>query len=313
MRIFVAGASGALGRRLVPMLTARGFQVTGSAHTASGVTAVAAAGADPVRMDGLDRHSVERAVRQARPDVVIHQLSALKGAGNPKKFDQEFAVTNRLRVEAGDHLLAAAQDAGATRFIAQSFTGWTNERVGAGLKDETVPVDPRPARGSERTLAAIKHLEEAVAAAKGLAGLALRYGIFYGPGTGLGAGGDLLEMIRKRKLPVVGGGAGVWSMVHIDDAASATVCAVERGASGVYNIVDNEPAPVAAWLPYLADVIGAKPPLRLPGWLAKPMLGEHGLSLMTQIRGSSNAKAKAELGWAPAYPSWREGFRSGLA
>jgi nucleoside-diphosphate-sugar epimerase len=198
------------------------------------------------------------------------------------------------------------------RFIAQSYTGWPNERTGDRVKDETSPLDPTPTTASARTLDAIRYVEEAVTPVTDLEGLALRYGSFYGPGTGLAKGGDLLKMVAKRRLPVVGGGGGVWSFCHIDDAARATVAAVTQGAPGVYNIVDDEPSEVAEWLPYLAAAIGAKPPMRLPAWLAKPMIGEHGISLMTQVRGSSNAKARAELGWSPTYASWREGFRTGL-
>ncbi|MGH3328357.1 MAG: NAD-dependent epimerase/dehydratase family protein [Streptomycetales bacterium] len=313
MRIFLAGATGALGRRLLPMLVDAGHDVVGTTRSAGKMADLAAAGAEPVVMDGLDAESVARAVTAARPDVVIHQLTSLSKVGNLKKFDEEFAETNQLRTTGTDHLLAAARTVGTKRFIAQSYTGWPNERAGRAVKNETDPLDPHPTTPSRQTLAAIAYIEDTVPAAPGLDGLALRYGTFYGSGTGLTAGGDLLEMVRKRKLPVVGGGAGVWSMIHIDDAARATVRAIERGDPGVYNIVDDEPAPVSEWLPYLARTIGAKPPMRLPAWLAKPIIGEHGVSVMTQIRGSSNEKAKRELGWQPAYRSWREGFRSGLS
>ena len=313
MRIFLAGATGALGRRLVPMLIEAGHEVVGTTRGAGKAADLAAAGAEPVVMDGLDADSVSRAVAAARPDVVIHQLTSLANAGNPKKFDEEFAETNRLRTAGTDHLLAAARAAGAKRFIAQSYTGWPNERAGGAVKNEADPLDPRPAASSRQTLAAIASLENTVRAAPGIDGFVLRYGTFYGPGTGLTPGGAVFEMVRKRRMPLVGGGTGIWSLVHIDDAARATVRAVGRGDPGIYNIVDDEPAPVSEWLPHLARVIGAKPPLRLPAWLVRPAVGEHGVSLMTRVRGSSNAKAKRELGWQPAYPSWREGFRSGLA
>lgn len=312
MRVLLAGATGALGRRLVPMLVRAGHDVTGTTRTTSKLAELTAAGAEPVLMDGLDPRSVTDAVSGAQPDVIIHQLTALAGMGNPKKFDQEFEQTNRLRTAGTDHLLAAARANGVKHIVVQSFTGWPNERTGSRVKTEADPLDPRPAAGSAQTLAAIGYAEKAVAEAADLDGLVLRYGSFYGPGTGSAAGGDLLAMVHKRKLPVVGGGAGVWSFVHIDDAAGATLCAVERGEAGIYNIVDDEPAEVSEWLPYLAATVGARAPLRLPGWVARPMLGAHGMSLMTQVRGSSNVKAKRELSWELTFPTWREGFRSGL-
>lgn len=312
MRVFLAGATGVVGRRLLPMLISAGHEVVGTTRSTAQLEALAKAGAEPVVMDGLDAGSVKGAVAGARPDVVIHQLTALKGTGSPKKFDQEFAVTNRLRMVGTDNLLAAARSAGVPRFIAQSFTGWTNERSGGSVKDERDPLDPTPTAPSRRTLAAIHYLEETVVSATDLEGLALRYGLLYGPGSGFGDGGDVFEMVHKRTLPIVGGGTGVWSFVHVDDAARATLQALDHGAAGVYNIVDDQPAPVSQWLPDLAEAIGAKPPLRLPGWLVAPMLGEHGVSMMTKIRGSSNAKAKSQLDWQLTYPSWHEGFRRGL-
>ena len=312
MRVLLAGATGALGRRLLPKLIDAGHDVVGTTRSAEKLAGLEAAGAQGVVMDGLDRTSVGQAVAGTEPEVVIHQLTALSTMGNLKKFDEEFAETNRLRTTGTDHLLAASRAAGAKRFIAQSYTGWPNERTGDRIKDETSPLDPTPTAVSARTVDAIRYLEETVTSATDMEGLVLRYGSFYGPGTGLANGGVLLKMVAKRKLPVVGGGAGVWSFCHIDDAASATLAAVTRGAPGVYNIVDDEPSEVAEWLPYLAKAIGAKPPMRLPAWLAKPMIGNHGISMMTQVRGSSNAKAKAELGWSLMYPSWRDGFRNGL-
>jgi nucleoside-diphosphate-sugar epimerase len=312
MRIFLAGATGALGRRLVPMLARRGHTVVGTTRTATKADAVRALGAEPVLLDALDRDAVLAAVAAVKPDVVVHQLTALSGPANLRKFDQFFAETNRLRTEGTDHLLAAARSAGAHRVLAQSFTGWPNERTGGPVKSEVDPLDPHPTAASRQTVAAMRRLEATVPAAADLAGVVLRYGAFYGPGTGLGAGGELLTMVRRRRLPVVGGGAGVWSFIHIDDAASATVAAVESDVTGLYNIVDDDPAPVRDWLPYLAAAIGAKPPLRLPAWLVRPMVGEHGVSVMTSARGSSNARAKRDLGWQPGYPSWRQGFRAGL-
>jgi nucleoside-diphosphate-sugar epimerase len=312
MRIFLAGATGVVGRRLVPALLAAGHEVAGTTRHAGHTQALRAAGAEPVVLDPLDRRAVLAAVTAAGPDVVIHQLTALSRLDLTKRLDDEFAVTNRLRTEAVDHLLDAAQATGAGRFIAQSFTGWTNERSGAPVKTEDDPLDPDPAAASRESLAAIAHLESAVTGAAGTDGVVLRYGLFYGPGTAIGAGGDVLDMVARRRLPLVGGGTAVWSFVHIDDAVTATVAAVERGSPGRYNITDDEPARVADWLPYLAGVMGAKRPVRVPAWLVRPVLGEHGVSMMTATRGSSNAKAKRELGWSPAYPSWRQGFRTGL-
>jgi nucleoside-diphosphate-sugar epimerase len=313
MRVLLAGASGALGHSLTPALVAAGHEVHGTTRSGN-AAAITAAGATPLTMNGLDRDSVMSAVEEAKPDVIIHQLTALRGGMDPKQFDKTFGLTNRLRTEGTDHLLEAARTFGVGRFVAQSFTGWTNPRTGTGLADETTPLDPDPAPQSRETLAAIRHVEESVGGAKDLEGVVLRYGGFYGPGTGIAKGedGEILQMIRKRRMPLIGDGGGVWSFVHAIDAASATVAAVERGAPGLYNIVDDEPAPMSEWLPALAQAIGAKPPRRLPVWLARPLVGEHGINLMTKIRGSSNAKAKRELGWTLRYPTWREGFASGL-
>lgn len=309
MRILLAGATGAMGKALTPLLIEAGHTVVGTARSRASLEALRGTGAEPVHLDGLDPESVRAAVTTARPDVVIHQLTALKGLSNLKKFDQEFAETNRLRTETTDRLLEAALDVGAKRFIAQSFTGWTNPRDGSGPATEEEPLDPHPKPESRRSLAAIAYQERVVTEADGLTGIALRYGGFYGPGTGLGEGGDMLELIRGRKLPIVGSGQGMWSFVHIADAARATALAVEHGRAGVYNIVDDEPVAAAEWLPALAEAIGAKPPRRVPAWLARPLIGAHGVAMMTEMRGSSNAKAKRELGWAPTYPSVRVGFR----
>jgi len=288
MRIFLAGASGALGEWLVPQLVEAGHQVIGSTRTPANAAVLERRGAEPVVMDGLVADSVMEAVTSTRPEVVIHQMTALSDLGNLRKFDQEFAATNRLRIDGTDHLVAASRAAGVGRLIVQSFTGWPNERTGSLVKDETAPLDPHPPKEATRTLAAIRYVAELVPALPDLDGLVLRYGGFYGPGNAM------LELVRRRKLPVVGGGAGVWSFVHL------------------YDVCDDEPAPVSEWLPYLAESLGAKRPLRLPTWVARPLIGDHGISLMTQVRGSSNARAKAELGWQLKYPSWRQGFRSGL-
>ena len=310
MRVFIAGATGAVGSRLVPLLVAAGHDVIGTSRSKARLGELERAGAMGVVMDGLDAASVRTAVLDASPDVIVHQLTALSGAAaDLKHFDDEFAGTNALRTRGTDNLLAAAAQAGSARFIAQSYAGWPNERTGGPVKTEEDPLDPSPTRASRETLAAIRHVEQRTTDASGLV---LRYGAFYGPGNAIGRGGELVTMLQARKLPLVGGGAGVWSFCHIEDAASATAIAVTRGAPGIYNIVDDDPAPVAAWLPELARIVGAKPPIRVPAWVAKPLIGEHGVSMMTKVRGSSNAKAKRELGWEPRYPSWREGFRTGL-
>jgi 2-alkyl-3-oxoalkanoate reductase len=308
MRMFIAGASGAIGRRLIPMLVARGHDVIGTTRTPDKADQLAALGARPVVVDALDRDQVIKAVIDAQPDVLIHQMTAI-GAINYRNIDSSFALTNRLRTEGTNNLLAAADAAGVRRFVAQSFTGWPNQRAGGPVKTEQDPLDPQPLAGSEQTIAAIRHVESTVESS---GAVVLRYGGFYGPGNGLSQGGDVLEMVRKRRLPIVGGGTGVWSFIHIDDAAGATAVAAETAPPGLYNIVDNQPAPVREWLPYLASVIGAKPPLRLPAWLLRPVLGPMGIAAMTTVRGSSNAKARRELGWEPTFPSWRQGFRDGL-
>ncbi|HEX6076730.1 MAG TPA: NAD(P)-dependent oxidoreductase [Micromonosporaceae bacterium] len=312
MRIFVAGATGAIGRRLVPMLVRAGHEVTGTTRTPAKAEAVRAMGADPVVVDALDADAVMAAVGDAAPTVVVHQLTALSGPASLRNFDRAFTGTNRLRTEGTRHLLTAARRAGARRFVVQSFTGWPNQRTGGPVKTELDPIDPHPTAASRETVAALRSLESMVAEAADIEGVVLRYGLFYGPGTSLAPGGEVLELVRGRRLPVVGGGTGVWSFVHIDDAAQATLTACEGTAVGIYNVVDDDPAPVRVWLPYLAEAIGAKPPRRVPTWLVRPLLGEHGISMMTAVRGSSNAKARRDLGWVPAYPSWRQGFREAL-
>src|ERR1700754_507303 len=277
MRIFVAGASGAVGRRLIPLLAGRGHEVTGTTRSPERTHAIRALGAEPVVVDALDGDAVMAAVTEAKPQVVVHELTAISGPLNLRKFDAYFAATNRLRTEGTDHLLTAAHAAGVRRFIAQSYTGWPNERTGGPVKNEQDPIDPHPTPASQQTIAALRYLETAVTSASPIQGIVLRYGGFYGPGTDLGPGGQMLETVRKRQLPVLGGGTGIFSFLHIEDAAQATVLAIEDGAPGIYNIVDDEPAAVRDWLPYLARVIGAKPPLRLPAWLVRPMLGEHGV------------------------------------
>jgi len=260
--------------------------------------------------DGLDRDAIVAAIAAARPDAIVHQLTALGDLTSLRNLDGAFALTNRLRTEGTDNLLAGAREAGTRRFVAQSFTGWPYARTGGPVKTEDDPLDPDPVPSMSKTLAAIRRLEQTVTQA---GGIALRYGGFYGPGTGLTPGGDQVELIRKRRFPIVGDGGGVWSFIHIDDAAAATLAALERGTPGaIYNVVDDDPAPVREWLPALAAAAGAKPPRRLPRWLARVVAGESVATMMTEIRGASNAKAKRELGWEPAHPSWREGFRAAL-
>jgi 2-alkyl-3-oxoalkanoate reductase len=313
MRVFVAGSTGAVGKSLVPLLLETGHEVIALIRTPEKAKDLEALGAKVALADALDKDALTAAIRRAEPEVIIHQLTALAGAsGNFKKFDEEFALTNRFRTEVTDTLLAAAHLVRARRFIAQSFCGWPFARVGGPVKTEEDPLDPSPPPSFSKTLAAIRYLEEAVRKATDVEALALRYGIFYGPGTGIAKDGALVELIRKRRMPIVGDGGGIWSFTHIRDAATAAIAAISGGAPGIYNVVDDEPAPVSSWLPFLAATVGAKPPWRVPVWLARPLIGDGGVSMMTQIRGASNAKAKRELGWQPLYASWRRGFVEGL-
>jgi nucleoside-diphosphate-sugar epimerase len=305
MRVFVTGATGALGQHLVPALVAAGHEVTATTRTQSKTGQLRAAGAVPVVVDGLDRAGVIAAVRAAEPEVIVHQMTALAAMKSLRNPDRLFAATNELRIQGTDNLLAAAAEAGTRRVVAQGYTGWPNERSGGPVKTEDDPLDPRVPRSAVQTLKAIKYVEQTVPQAVP-EGIALRYGSFYGPG----ASQVLLDTLRKRQLPIVGGGTGIWSFIEITDAAAATVAAVERGAPGVYNIVDSDPAPVADWLPYLAKVAGAKPPLRVPAWVGRLLAGEFVVTQMTTGRGSSNDKARKYLGWEPRYASWREGFRA---
>ena len=312
MKVFLAGATGAIGRRLVPLLVDAGHDVVGSTRTPAKAESLRLAGVRGVVLEGHDGDAIMRSVADARPDVVIHQMTALGGELDLRRFARTFAETNRLRTEGTDHLLAAAIEAGAKRFIVQSFTGLPNEQTGGPVKTEDDPLIADPPEAVRETVDAIKHIEAVTLAARDLDALALRYGGLYGPGTSLGKSGAMLEAIAKRKMPLVGAAGGVNSFIHVDDAAAATALAVERGAPGLYNVVDDDPAPVSEWLPYLAELIGAKPPRRVPVWLAKLVVGEPGVSMMTTIRGSSNAKAKRELSWELKYPSWRQGFREAL-
>ncbi len=309
MRVFVAGAAGAIGQQLLPQLVAHGHQVTAATRNPAKAGRLRELGAEPTVVDGMDAVAVGEAVARAEPDVVIHQMTALAGGFDLRHFGRMFAVTNQLRTRGTDHLLAAAAAAGARRFIAQSYTGWTNIREGGPVKTEDDPLDPNPPPAQRETLAAIRNLERAVLAAAPVEGIVLRYGSFYGPG----ASDAFVGLIRKRRMPIIGDGAGVWSFLHIRDAAAATVAALEHGKPGVYNVVDDDPASVAEWLPLVAQAVGAKAPRRVPVWLGRLAAGEVGVSMMTQIRGSSNALAKRELRWQPAWPSWRQGFSRGLA
>ncbi len=308
MKVFVVGASGAIGTRLVPRLVARGHDVIGTARSPQRAERLRSVGAEAVTLDVLDAQAVREAVSKAQPDAIVHEATALADL-DIRRFADSFTVTNRLRTEGTEHLLAAARDAGVERFVAQSYAGWAYARAGGPPVTEEDSWDADPPAELVRTYEAIREQERDVLA---FGGTVLRYGAFYGPGTSLDRDGEQTEAIRKRQFPLVGDADGVWSFIHVDDAAAATVEAIERGRPGIYNIVDDDPAPVREWLPYLAEVAGAKPPRRFPTWLAKRFVGEHGVVLMTQTRGASNAKAKRELGWRPQYASWREGFRAVL-
>ena len=306
MRIFVAGATGAVGRRLVPRLVRAGHSITGLTHTPSKAGFVRELGAEPVVADALDEGSIRAAVVAAHPDVIVHELTDLKGASDLRKFDRAFANSNRLRTSGTDHLLAAARDCGVRRVVAQSFCGWPYARIGGQVKTEDDPLDPNPPQQLRRTLDAIRYLERVVTTSRAPEGVVLRYGAFYGPDTGM-FDAALIEQIRGRRVPLIGGGGAWWSFLQIDDAAEATALAVELGR-GVYNIVDDDPAPVHEWLPATAAMLGAKPPFRVPAWVARLAAGEHLVAMMTQSRAGSNAKARRELNWRPLHPSWRQGF-----
>jgi len=307
MRVFVAGANGAVGRRLVPMLLANGHRVIGTATSERSAGAVRAMGAEAVVVDGLDGVGIGRAVAESGPDAIIHEMTALSGAPDFRHFDRWFALTNRLRTEGTEHLLAAARASGVKRFVAQSFTGWSNARMGSWIKTEDDPLDPNPLPAQRETLAAIRFLEKAVLDAP-LEGIVVRYGGLYGPGSSE----TLAAILRKRMFPVIGSGAGVVSSTHVDDAASGTLAALERGRPGIYNIVDDDPAPTREFIPAIAEALGAPKPLHIPAWLGRLLAGDVAVAMMTEGRGSSNAKAKRDLGWQPIWPSWRDGFRHGL-
>ena len=307
MRVLVAGATGVVGRQLVPQLIAAGHQVTATTRNSEKAAALRAAGAEAAVVDGLDAMAVGEAVAKAKPEVVIHQMTALSANFDLRHFDRTFAVTNQLRTTGTDNLLAAAQAAGPRRLIAQSYCGWSNARTGGSVMTEADPLDPDPPKAMRSTLDAIRYLEHAVVSSP-LEGVVLRYGSLYGPG----ASDLMVDVLKRRQVPLIGDGGGIWSFLHTYDAAGATVAALDHGDPGVYNVVDDEPARVSEWLPALAAAVGAKPPLRVPTWIGRLLAGEAAVSVMTQVRGSSNAKAKRELGWQPAWPSWRDGFARGL-
>jgi nucleoside-diphosphate-sugar epimerase len=314
MKVFVAGATGALGRPLVAQLVAHGHDVVGMTRTEAKRDSLRVLGAESVVADALDAEAVGRAVGEAEPDVIVHELTAIPESVDMRHFDREFAPTNRLRTEGTDHLLSAGRAVGVKRFVAQSNAGMAYARTGGPVKAEDAPLEADPPAVMREGLAAIRHLEHAVTAASWADGVALRYGWFYGPGTSVSLDpvGSQIEMIRKRRFPIIGDGGGVWSFVHIDDAATATVAAVEGGPAGIYNVVDDEPACVSEFLPVLAAAVGAKRPWRLPRWVGRVAGGEVAVMAMTEIRGSSNAKAKRDLGWRLRFPSWRRGFVEGL-
>lgn len=306
MKVFVAGATGAIGQQLVPQLVRAGHEVTGMTRSTSKQQLLRDLGAEPVVADALEADQVADAVGRVQPDVIVHQLTSI-GPMDLRHFDQAFAMTNRLRREGTDHLLSAGRAVGVKRFVAQSFFA-AYERVGGPVKTEEDSFGTGAAKEMRRTVAAIKHVEDAVLAASWTEGIVLRYGGFYGPGTSLGPEGEQTEAVRRRKFPVVGNGAAVWSFIHIADAAEATVAAIDHGRRGVYNIVDDDPAEVADWLPELARTLGVKEPMHVPRFVGRLLTGEIGVAMMTELRGASNAKARRELGWQPAHASWRQGF-----
>jgi len=310
MKVFVAGATGAIGRQLIPRLVADGHEVTGMTRSESKRSLVEEMGATAAVADALDAEQVAVAVAEAEPEAIVHQLTALTGV-NPRKMEQSFVVTNRLRTEGTDHLLSAGRAAGVRRFVAQSFAGWPFARIGGPIKTEEDPLDTDPPKQIRTTMEAIRYLERAVTEAEWTEGVVLRYGGFYGPGTSLAPGGEQIEPIRKRRFPIVGNGQGIWSLIHIADAAEATVVALERGAPGLYNIVDDDPAQVREVLTVLSDELGVGKPRRIPRWIGRLFGGEGAVAMMTEVRGASNEKAKRELGWKPAHPTWRGTLVSG--
>ena len=308
MRVFVAGATGAVGRELVPALIAAGHTVAGLTRAAAKAEAIKRAGAFTVVADVFDAPAIRQAFVSFQPEIVIHEMTGLSGMTDYTHFDRGFAATNRLRTEGTDLLLLAAREAGVKRFVAQSFCGWPFARNGGAIKSESEPLDPDPPAEQRRTLEAIEYLERAVTGSRAPEGVVLRYGSLYGLDTGV-LDPAMIEQIRRRRMPLIGDGGGWWSFLHVKDAASAAVAAIDRAAAGsIYNIADDEPVQVKEWLPALAAMLGAKPPLHAPAWVGRLLAGEHMVSMMTQVRAGSNDKAKRALGWRPAHPSWRAGF-----
>jgi 2-alkyl-3-oxoalkanoate reductase len=312
MRVLVAGAAGVVGRVLVPALVARGHKVLGLVRSDNSASRVQSLGAQPVIADALDRTSIAECVQRFQPDAITHQLTALPASTDLRRFAKVFEQTNRLRTVGLDNLLAAARAIGVRRFVAQSFCGWPNDRTGGPVKTENDPLDPNPPPQLRSTLGALEHVELTMVAATDVRGCALRYGAFYGPGTFISVDGQMVKQVRRRLAPIVGSGAGVWSFLHVDDLAAATVTAIEGDAMGIFNVVDDDPAPVCEWLPALAAAVGASKPLRMPQLLARLLLPEHLLVMMTDVRGGSNAKFKQAFGWQLRFSSWREGFARGL-
>jgi nucleoside-diphosphate-sugar epimerase len=309
MRVFLAGATGVIGRPLVRQLLADGHEVVGMTRTPGKAEALRAVGVEPVVADALDAAAVKRAVTEAQPQAVLHQLTAIPQRLDPRKILRDFELTDRLRTEGTHNLVEAARAAGAQRFVAQSIAFAYAPGPPGTVHVESDPLTSDPPKQFRRTAAALAELERTVLGADGLV---LRYGYFYGPGSSLSSSGAMAQDLVKRRMPVVGGGAGVWSFIHVEDAARATVAALTNGGSGAYNVVDDEPAPVAEWLPALAEALGAPRPMRVPAWLARPLAGSYGLAVMTKAQGASGEKAKRELGWRAGYPSWRAGFRNAL-
>lgn len=309
MKIFLAGGTGAMGKSLIPQLVSASHHVVATTRTADKNETLRALGAEPVIMDALEM----KAVIAAKPDAIVHQATSLGNVRNYRNFDKEFTLSNGLRTEGTKNLLEAARATGTRKFVAQSYSGWPNARTGGRIKMEEDALDSNPPKSMAQTLAAIRQLESMVLTAPDLEGTVLRYGGFYGPGTSIDTHGDVVELVRHHKFPIISDGAGVWSFIHIEDAAAATKIAIEGAPAGLYNIVDDEPAEVSVWLPELARIIGARAPAHVPAWLGRLAAGESGIVMMTQSRGSSNAKAKRALNWQLKYPSWRDGFRNGFS
>ena len=311
MRIFLAGATGVIGRRLLPRLVEQGHEVTAMTRSAERAAALNAAGAEAVVCDALDAEAVRSAVAGARPEVVVNHLTDLPQELNPRKLKRAYAANDRIRSVGAPNLVAAARDAGARRIVSQSIA-FVYAPQGGPVKDEDAPLQldaPPPFDGS---VGAARELEHATTDTAGIEGVALRFGFWYGPGTTYAPGGYTAEQVKARRFPIIGSGEGTFSFVHVDDVAEATIAAFERGSPGVYNVVDDEPAPMREWLPAYAEALGAPPPRRAPQWLVRLFAGKFIASMATELRGASNAKARRELGWAPRYESWRRGFREAL-